>query len=72
MKPITLAGLAWHAHSPALFTLDGWPVWLAFNGDFWQLAINGAYAERRWNSRDEAALAVATAFDANNLVEAGA
>ena len=63
MKTLTLYGQQWRVHSPSLLVLaHDYPVWLAFNGAMWQMALNGAYAERTWCTRDEAAADVAQAF----------
>lgn len=68
MTTILLSGHKWHAVSPSLYTLDGYPVWLAFNGESWYLAINGAYdGARPWPSRDCAAAAIAQAFTDHEL-----
>ena len=58
-----LSGLPWVAASPSLYTLDSYPVWLAYNGRAWYLAINGDYdGARPWPSRDCAAAAITQAF----------
>lgn len=63
MTPILLSGHKWHAVSPSTYILAGYPVWLAFNGESWYLAINGDYdGARPWPSRDCAAAAIAQAF----------
>lgn len=72
MKTLTLSGLPWHAHSPSLYTLAGYPVWLHYNGQAWYLAINGTYdGARPWPSRDAAASAIAAAFLEHQLQEQG-
>lgn len=72
MPLIHLSGLPWRAHGPALYTLDGYPVWLSFNGRAWYLAINGSYDDARpWPSRDCAAAAIAQAFLDHELQEQG-
>lgn len=63
MTTVLLSGHKWTAISPSIYTLDGYPVWLAFNGGAWHLAINGSYDNARsWPSRDCAAAAIAQAF----------
>lgn len=58
-----LSGLLWHAVSPSVYTLTGYPVWLAYNGHAWYLAIDGDYdGARPWPSQDSAAAAIAQAF----------
>lgn len=67
-----LSGHQWHVVSPSIYVLDGYPVWLAFNGAFWYLAINGDYdGARPWPSRDCAAAAIAAAFIDHQLQEQG-
>lgn len=74
MTTIFLSGHKWRAVSPSTYTLDGYPVWLAYrpravSGEArqgeagWYLAINGDYdGARPWPSRDCAAAAIAQAF----------
>lgn len=63
MTTVLLSGRKWHAVSPSTYTLDGYPVWLAYSGRAWYLAINGDYdGARPWPSRDCAAAAIAQAF----------
>lgn len=63
MTTVVLSGLPWRAVSPSIYTLAGYPVWLAYNGHAWYLAINGDYAGARpWPSRNCAVAAIAQAF----------
>lgn len=63
MKTLILFGLPWTAHSPSIYVLQGYPVWLSYNGECWYLAVNGSYDNARpWPSRDCAAAAIAQAF----------
>lgn len=72
MKTVILAGLKWSALSPSIYVLTGYPVWLAYNGRSWYLAINGDYdGARPWPSRDCAAVAIAQAFTEHRLQEQG-
>lgn len=72
MTTILLSGHKWTAVSPSTYTLDGYPVWLAYNGEHWYLAINGDYdGARPWPSRDCAAAAIADAFIDHQLQEQG-
>lgn len=57
-----LSGLPWRAISPSIYVLQGYPVWLAYNGQAWYLAINGDDGAKPWPSRDCAAAAIAQAF----------
>lgn len=72
MTTILLSGHKWHAVSPSTYTLVGYPVWLAYNGRYWYLAINGDYdGARPWPSRNCAAAAIAAAFIDHQLQEQG-
>lgn len=68
MTTVLLSGHKWTAVSPSIYVLDGYPVWLAYNGEAWYLAINGDYdGARPWPSRDCAAAAIAQAFVEHEL-----
>lgn len=70
MTTVLLSGHKWHVVSPSVYVLVGYPVWLAFNGEAWYLAINGSYDNARpWPSRDCAAAAIAQAFLEHELQE---
>lgn len=72
MKTLILSGLPWRAISPSIYVLQGYPVWLTFNGEAWYLAINGDYDNARpWPSRDCAAAAITAAFLDHQLQEQG-
>jgi hypothetical protein len=60
---ITIAGLAWHAHSPSLFQQVGYPVTIAFDGRSWLVAVRGVYGLREFGTRQEAAELIASAFN---------
>lgn len=72
MTTLILSGHKWRVVSPSTYTLAGYPVWLAYNGRAWYLAINGDYDNARpWPSRDCAAAAIAAAFIDHQLQEQG-
>ena len=59
---ITLSGLPYRAHGPALFEQIGAPVTIAFDGTSWLIAVHGVYGTREFASRTEASDLIATAF----------
>lgn len=54
-----LAGLTWLAHSPSFLEHATMPLWLAWDGSGWRVAVRGVWGARSFLSRMEAAQLVA-------------
>ncbi len=70
VKTLILAGLPFIAWSPSCFELDltasnpqtSRQVWLAYDGQNWRVAVDGAYGTRPFASRNQAVDLIAYEF----------
>ena len=67
LKQITIAGQPWVVWSPSKFTHLKYPIWLVYDGQCWRLALNGAWSNIPYHSRDAAAEVVALSLDPANV-----
>ena len=62
MTKITLAGQPWRVHSPSFLQHDTSPLWMAYDGSGWRVAVRGRWGARTLKTRHEAAQLCAEAF----------
>jgi len=62
MTKITLAGQPWRVHSPSFLQHDTSPLWMAYEGSGWRVAVRGVWGRRAFKTRQQAALLCADAF----------
>ena len=62
MTRITLAGQPWRVHSPSFLQHDTSPLWMAYDGSGWRVAVRGTWGARTLGTRQQAALLCAEAF----------
>ncbi len=60
---VTISGHSWLAHSPSFLEHATAPLWMAWDGRGWRLAIRGSWGARSFPTRQEAAQLVADSFN---------
>ncbi len=68
MTTRTIAGLDWLAYSPSFFEHTTEPLWLAWDGSGWRVAVRGRWGARSFLSRQQAAELVADEFNRENRI----
>lgn len=65
MKTLVLSGHPWRVLSPSVLELPRGDssITIVYDGRSWRIGFDRCYALSEWNSRDEAAHAVAQAID---------
>jgi hypothetical protein len=59
---VTLSGHPWRAHSPSFLEHATMPLWLAWDGYHWRVAVRGTWGKRSFSTRHEAAQLIADEF----------
>ncbi len=62
MTKITLVGQPWRVHSPSFLQHDTSPLWMAYDGSGWRVAVRGTWGARPFKTHHEAAQLVADGF----------
>lgn len=60
----TISGQNWLVHSPSFVEHATMPLWLAWDGWQWRIAVRGRWGARAFSSAVEAAQLVASEFQA--------